>query len=127
MPEFKFLDWIDPEHHWARFLIVDTGEVMIVPRSRLIPHPLCQYEAEAKGIKDPNAIADYCTEKNSLFGIPLFRHWLHLTKKGNLLAMDEEEWEKAYYFPPHMDFSCVRDCLLRGGDTDLCIANCSTW
>ena len=126
MPEFKFLRWLDPEHRWALFQVVDTGEQMVVPRSRLIPHTICEGEARGKGLRDPNAIIDYCTERNSLFGIPIFRHWLHLTKKGNLMSMDEEEWEKAYYMPP-VDFSCVRDCILAGKDTDVCIAECTYW
>jgi len=127
LPEFVFVRWLDPSHRWALFQVVDTKRFMVVPRSRLIPHTICEGEARGMGITDPNAIVDYCTERNSLFGIPLFRHWLHLTKKGDLMSMDAEEWEKAYHLPPHVDFPCIRDCILRGGEMDLCIANCSSW
>jgi len=127
MVEFRFLRWLDPEKRWALFLIVDTGQQMVVPRSRLIPHPLCQYELEAQGIRDPNRIAEICAERNSLFGIPIFRHYLHLIKKGDYMAMDAEEWEKTYYFPPHVDFSKVRDLILQGWDIDEAIAECSSW
>lgn len=81
---FKFIKWVDPEKRWALFTDEDTKQQFIVPRSRLIPHPLCQYELEAQGIRDPNRIAEACAERSSVFGIAIFRHYLHLMKKGLL-------------------------------------------
>jgi len=47
--------------------------------------------------------------------------------KRNQLEVDEEDWEKAYYFPPRTDFSCIRDCILKGVEHDICVAECSSW
>ena len=131
--EFRFVRWYDPNKLFAVFEVTDLKQYFLVPRSRLIPHPLCQYSLEAKGIRDPNLIAEICAEQGSVFGIAIFRHWLHCVKTGKVakdpsaLVPDEEDYEKAYPFPPNVDFSCVRDCLLRGEDTDICIAECSSW
>jgi len=123
--EFVFVRWYDPYHMFAVFRDVETGIEFLVPRSRLIPHPLCEAEVTAKGIHDPNLVADICAERSSVFGIAIFRHFLHLMKKGNYFATDEEELEKAYPFPDTVNFSCVRNCILEGKDTDICIADCS--
>jgi len=126
MPEFRFIRWLDPEKRFALFEMVDTREQFIVPRSRIIPHPIFEYTHP--GI-DPNRLAEMAAEQQSFFGIPIFRWYMHKcwTKK-NPLEVDEEDWEKAYFFPPNIDFSCVRDCVLKGGkDFDLCVEECSSW
>ena len=127
MAEFKFVKWLDSEHLWALIEVSDRNTYyMYVPRSRLIPHPLCEMEARSLGIIDPNEIVDYCTERSSFFGIVLMRHFTHLyLTKRNLYCMDQEEKAKAYRFPSTIDFSCLRDCILESGDVDECVRKCS--
>jgi len=122
-PALRFIRWLDPEKRFAVFEYYGTQ--FVVPRSRIIPHPVFEYTHPE--IKNPNLLAETATESNSVFGIPIFRWFMHKLSKGNLLEVDEDDWEAAYYFPPKTDFSCVRDCILRGGDVDICIAECSNW
>jgi hypothetical protein len=125
MPEFKFIRWYDPYKAFAVFEVVDLKQQFIVPRSRLIPTPAFEYTHPE--IRDPNLLAEMATEANSVFGVVIFRWWLHKSAKGNLMEIDEDDIEKAYYFPPTISFSCVRDCVVRGEDTDICIADCSSF
>lgn len=126
--EFVFVKWLY-DKHLAVFKDTLSGKYFVVPKSRLIPHPICEYKHS--NIRDPNLLSEICTEENSLFGIAIFRHFLHKLKLHELsdspdrVIVTEEDIEKAYDFPLITDFSCVRDCILRGGDTDLCIAECS--
>lgn len=123
MARWIFIRWINP--FVAEFSYL--GYRVLVPLSRLIPHPLCEVQARNEGITDPNAIARYCAEKSSVFGISLEHWFLHRLKEGKLDSFDDELIEKAYEFPPNIDFACVRNCILRGGLTDICIAHCSSW
>ena len=127
MATFVFKRWLDPNHLWAEFVVHDRARyTFVVPRSRIIPHLLCEIDARNRGITDPNEIVDYCAERNSLFAIPLMRHFAHLwLKKKNLRAMDEEERRKAYRFPSTIDFFCLRKCILERGDVDECVRRCS--
>ena len=125
MPEFRFKKWVDPGKRWALFVEEESGIEFIVPRSRLIPHVVFEYTHP--DIKDPNEMVEKAAESNSLFGIPIFRHFIHLMKKGDFKCMDEEEAEKTYRLPPKVDFSCIRDKILAGEDTDEAIADCSSW
>jgi hypothetical protein len=120
--EFRFVRWYDQFKAFAIFEVVDLRQQFIVPRSRLIPTPIFEY---THPIKDPNILAEKAAENNSCFGIVIFRWWMHKLRKGNLMEVDDEDIEKAYYFPLTLRFDCVRDCVLRGGDTDICIADCS--
>jgi len=124
---YKFRKWIYINGMKAFAVIYDTesGEEFYVPRSRLIPTPACEGYARSLGLNDPNKIMEFCVERNSFFGIPVFRHYLHLRAKGDLKSMDVEELYKAYEFPPKTDFSCIRDLILQGKDTDIAIAMCS--
>jgi len=126
MPVYKFVMWAF-DKFFALIEDVSTGERFLVPRSRLIPTLLCESEARANGINDPNRIVEYCAEKSSFFGIPVFRHYLHLKAKGNMLAVDEDELWKAYDLPPKVDFECIREKIMKGEDTDLAIEECSGW
>ncbi|GEM_PF-4285704 len=122
---FRFVEWVDPAtKKWAKFIVYPTLEVMVVPRSRLIPHQDCQNAVEYRGIRDPNRIAELCAEESSLFGLALYRHYLHLKKKGDLMSMDLEERGKTFYFHPELDFSCVRDMILRGESTKKALIYC---
>jgi len=122
MPTYKFIRWGD-DKSYAIFQNTDTGEYVCVPFSRLIPHPLCESHYRALGYTDPNRIAEECAEDSSVFGIAVFRHELHLSLAyGDTLVRKKK---KEYRFPRTVDFSCVRDCLRAGEDTDRCISRCS--
>ena len=126
MPEFRFVRWLDSKRRFAVFECVDTKELFIVPRSRIIPHPVFEYSHPE--IKDPNLLAELAAENNSFFGIGIFRWYTHkVWTKKNPLEVDEEDWEKAYYFPPRVNFSCVRDRILKGEEHDVAVAECSSW
>lgn len=120
---YKFVRWWDRERRFAVFEDTKTHELFIVPRSRIIPHALC--EAKHSDVGDPNRIAEICAEENGLFGIPLFRWYLRKKLRRALLKVADEDWEKAYFFPPTVDFSCVRDLILQGERTDEAIRRCS--
>jgi len=122
-PEFKFISWVDGKKY-ALFLAYDRIKIL-VPRSRLIPHIACEVEARAKGINDVNKIVEYCTEKNSLYGLALFRYFLDkledidydiekAIKKG-LLEKDER---KAFYFRRSCNLAKVRELIAEGIPTD---------
>ncbi len=123
---FRFIRWYDPEKRFAVFEDVTSGQEFIVPRSRIIPHPLCHAQFT---LSDPNRIVEVCAEQQHFFGPEIFRWYMHkVWVKKDPMTIDEDDVEKAYYLPPHVDFSCVRDCILKGGkDADLCIAECSSW
>lgn len=115
---FEFVGWVDPEKKIAK--IKAYGQIFYVPRTRLIPHLSCQAKYFGK-IKDPNELAIKCAEENSFFGIPIFRHILHLVKIGNPTAIEKE---KVYDFPRDVDFFCVREEILKGEPTDEAIKKC---
>ena len=125
MVEFRFVRWLENyDKYFAVFIVVDTGEEFIVPRSRLIPHPVFEYTHPE--VKDPNRLAELAAETNHLFSIPIFRWYMHkVWTKKNPMSIDDEDIELAYEFPSTIDFSCVRDCLLRGEIHDLCVEKCS--
>jgi len=119
---YKFVRWGEGRRY-AILYNTDTGEYVNVPFSRLIPHPLCESKYRALGYTDPNEIAAICAEEGSVFGIAIYRHELHLSLAyGNTLV---REREKEYRFPDTIDFSCVRECIANGEDTDECIKKCS--
>jgi len=118
---FKFVRWCE-EGLCAIFRDEVTGREFVVPFSRLIPHPVCEF-LKHPDIEDPNELARRCAEESSIFGIAIFRHYLHLLKEGNLM---KRELEKEYLFPETVDFSCVREEILRGTPTDEAIRKCST-
>jgi len=119
---YKFIRWGEGRRY-AILLNTDTGEYVAVPFSRLIPHPLCESKYRALGYRDPNEIAALCTEEGGIFGIAVFRHELHLSLAYRNTLIREKE--KEYFFPRTIDFSCVRECITRGEDTDKCIRKCS--
>ena len=119
--EFKFVRW-GPNHNYAVFKEVTTGRLVYVPFSRLIPTPACEAYYMVR-VGDPNVIAVLCAEESSIFGPAIARHFNHLLLKYG--RTDVREPEKEYRFPLSIDFSCVRDCILMGGDTDRCIRKCS--
>ena len=126
MPEFRFIRWLDSERRFAIFECTDTKELFVVPRSRIIPHPVFEYSHPE--VRDPNLLAELAAENNSFFGISIFRWYMHkVWAKKNNLEVDDEDWEKAYYFPPHIDFSCVRDRIRKGEEHDIAVAECSSW
>ena len=117
---FRFVRW-GPEKTYALFEY--EGRLVNIPFSRLIPHALCESSLRSIGVKDPNRIARLCAESSSIFGPVAFRHYLHLSLAyGNTLV---REREKEYLFPETIDFSCVRDLIIRGEDTDEAIRRCS--
>lgn len=120
--EYEFLEWC-PNGLCAIMRNKATHEKVAVPFSRLIPHPLCEAYWRSKGITDPNEIARRCAEEGSVFGIAIFRHELHLKLRYNNTL--KREPEKEYPFPPTIDFSCVRDKIIAGEDTDKAIKECS--
>ena len=119
---YKFIEWGEGKRY-AVFYNTDTGKYVIVPFSRLIPHMACEAKYIGLGYRDPNIIAEKCAEESSIFGLALFRHELHLSLAYNSTLVREKE--KEYFFPRTIDFSCVRECISRGEDTDRCIERCS--
>jgi len=119
---YKFVRWGEGKRY-AILQNTDTGEYIAVPFSRLIPHPLCESKYRALGYRDPNEIAALCTEEGGIFGIAVFRHELHLSLAYRNTLIREKE--KEYFLPRTINFSCVRECITRGEDTDKCIRKCS--
>jgi len=119
---YRFVRWGEGKRY-AVLYDTDMKLYVIVPFSRLIPHPVCEDVYRSLGYKDPNIIAERCAEEGSVFGIAVFRHELHLLSKYNNTYVREPE--KEYFFPRTIDFSCVRECILKGKDTDQCIRECS--
>lgn len=118
MVEFRFVRW-GPNHDFAVFEV--NGRIVYIPFSRLIPNPVC--EAYYEHLSDPNLIATLCAEKGSIFGPAAWRHYEHLMLRYG--RTDVRERSKEYRFPLSIDFSCVRDLILEGVDTDEAIARCS--
>ena len=115
----KFVRWLDPQKRIA--VIRVAGREYYVPRTRLIPHLMCQLRHPE--IKDPNQLAIKCAEENSFFGLAVFRHILHLEKLGNPKLIERE---KVYDFPKNISFSCVRDKIVKEKiDLDEAIKICS--
>jgi len=119
---YEFVRWGEGKRY-AILENTDTGEYVAVPFSRLIPHPLCESKYRALGYTDPNTIATKCAEESSIFGPAVFRHELHLSLAYRNTLVREKE--KEYFFPRTIDFSCVRECIVQGEDTDKCIEKCS--
>jgi len=115
----KFVGWLDKDKKIA--IVEYGGRKYYIPRTRLIPHPVCQLRH--LDIRDPNKLAIICAEENSFLGIPVFRHILHLDKLGNPKLIEPQ---KVYDFPKTVKFSCVRDKILKEKmDTDKAIKVCS--
>jgi len=119
---YKFVRWGEGGRY-AILYNTDTKAYAAVPFSRLIPHPICESHYRSLGYTDPNEIAAKCAEEGSVFGPAVFRHELHLSLAYRNTLVREKE--KEYFFPETVDFSCVRDCIMKGEDTDRCIRRCS--
>ena len=120
---FKFISWVD-DKRFALFLVYDKIK-LLVPRSRLIPHIACEVEARAKGINDVNKIVEYCTEKNSLYGLALFRYFLdkledidYDLERAMREGLLEKDWGKAYRFRHTCDLAKVRELIAKGVPTE---------
>jgi len=119
---YKFIRWGEGRRY-AIFQNTETGEYVAVPFSRIIPHPLCESKYRSLGYTDPNEIAAKCAEEDSIFGLAIFRHELHLSLAYRNTLVRERE--KEYFFPRTIDFACVRECISKGEDTEKCIRKCS--
>jgi len=117
--KIDFKKWVDGKDY---AMVEYDGKEYLVPRTRMLPHPVCQVKLERKGVTDPDELVDKCAERDSMFGLSVFHHIFHLAKEK---APMKREPEKVYPIPEDVSFGCVRDHVLKGEDIDKAYKECS--